>query len=131
MTEFRCELLSADQLALLANGPLPSGIAAGEPHRSLHRDLYLDTTDDSLRRRGITCRLRIGAEGRAVLTLRIADAGDRGITRVDAPVKATDPAQALASDNAVSRRIRGIIDPALLGVRVDLEIDRLTRPSSL
>ena len=131
MTEFRCELLSADQLALLANGPLPSGIAAGEPHRSLHRDLYLDTTDDSLRRRGITCRLRIGAEGRAVLTLRIADAGDRGITRVDAPVKATDPAQALASDNAVSRRIRGIIDPALLGVRVDLEIDRLTRPASL
>ena len=131
MTEFRCELLSADQLALLANGPLPSGIAAGEPRRSLHRDLYLDTTDDSLRRRGITCRLRIDAEGRAMLTLRIADAGERRITRVDAPVRATEPAQALASDNAVVRRVRGIIDPALLGVRVDLEVDRLTRRASL
>lgn len=131
MTEFRCELLSADQLALLANGPLPPGIAAGEPRRSLHRDLYLDTADDSLRRRGITCRLRVDAEGRAVLTLRIADTGERGITRVDAPVQATDPVQALASDNAVARRVRGIIDPALLGVRVDLEVDRLTRRASL
>ena len=111
MTEFRCELLSADQLALLANGPLPPGIAAGEARRSLHRDLYLDTTDDSLRRRGITCRLRIDAEGRAVLTLRIADAGGQRITRVDAPVEATDPARALASDNPVVRRVRGIIDP--------------------
>ncbi|HTI65859.1 MAG TPA: polyphosphate kinase 1 [Gemmatimonadaceae bacterium] len=131
MTEFRCELLSADQLALLANGPLPSGIAAGEARRSFHRDLYLDTTDDSLRRRGITCRLRITAEGRAVLTLRIAEAGERRITRVDAPVKASDPANALAAENAVARRVRGIIDPALLGVRVDLEVDRLTRRASL
>src|SRR5512146_970740 len=131
MTEFRCELLSADQLALLARGPLPPGIVAGESRRSLHRDLYLDTPDDSLRRRGITCRLRIAAEGRAVLTLRIADAGVQGGTRVDATVKATDPAAALASDNEVARRIRGIVDPALLGVRVDLEVDRLTRNASL
>src|SRR5512146_150496 len=123
MTEFRCELLSADQLALLANGPLPPGIAAGEPRRSLHRDLYLDTTDDSLRRRGITCRLRIDAEGRAALTLRIADAGVQGGTRVDAMVKATDPATALASDNEVARRIPASIDPPLLGVRVDREAD--------
>ena len=28
MTEFRCELLSADQLAALASGPLPPGVAA-------------------------------------------------------------------------------------------------------
>jgi polyphosphate kinase len=131
MTEFRCELLSADQLALLARGPLPPGIVAGESRRSLHRDLYLDTPDDSLRRRGITCRLRIAAEGRAVLTLRIADVGVLGGTRVDATVKATDPATALASDNEVARRIRGIVDPALLGVRVDLEVDRLTRNASL
>ena len=131
MTEFRCELLSADQLALLASGPLPPGIIAGEPRRSLHRDLYLDTPDDSLRRRGITCRLRIEAEGRVVLTLRIADSGARGGTRVDAAVDATDPTKALASDNEVARRIRGIVDPALLGVRVDLEVDRLTRNASL
>ncbi|HEY9227377.1 MAG TPA: hypothetical protein VIP11_12060, partial [Gemmatimonadaceae bacterium] len=63
MIGFRCELLSADQLAALASGPLPRGVPATEARRSLHRDLYLDTTDDSLRRRGIICRLRTRADG--------------------------------------------------------------------
>jgi len=84
MTEFRCELLSADQLGALASGPLPPGIAAGDARRSLHRDLYLDTADDSLRRRGVTCRLRLDAKGGAALTLRIAGGeASGGETRVD------------------------------------------------
>jgi len=132
MTEFRCELLSADQLGVLASGPLPPGIAAGEARRSLHRDLYLDTADDSLRRRGVTCRLRLDAKGGAALTLRIAggEAGG-GETRVDARVAAGDVSAAMAADTTVSKRVRGIVDPALLEVRVDLEVDRLTRRASL
>src|SRR6185369_4575003 len=109
MTEFRCELLSADQLAAFAAGPLPPGIPAGDARRSMHRDLYLDTPDDSLRRRGVVCRLRI----------------------VDAPVQTADVAAAFASDNPVARRVRGIVDPSLLQVRADLEVDRLTRGASL
>jgi hypothetical protein len=72
MGEFRCELLSADQLASLASGPLPRGIPADTARRSLHRDLYLDTLDDSLRQRGVVCRFRASANGTAVLSLRIA-----------------------------------------------------------
>ena len=132
MTEFRCELLSADQLGALASGPLPPGIAAGEARRSLHRDLYLDTADDSLRRRGVTCRLRLDAKGGAALTLRIAGGeASGGETRVDARVAAGDVSAAMAADTAVSKRVRGIVDPALLEVRVDLEVDRLTRRASL
>lgn len=132
MTEFRCELLSADQLGALATGPLPPGIAAGEAHRSLHRDLYLDTSDDSLRRRGVVCRLRLDAQGGAALMLRITGGeSGGGDTRVDTQVSATDAQSALAGDNAVSRRVRGIVDPALLQVRVDLEVDRLTRRASM
>ncbi len=132
MTEFRCELLSADQLGTLASGPLPPGIAAGEARRSLHRDLYLDTADDSLRRRGVTCRLRFDAKGGAALTLRIAGGeASGGETRVDARVAAGDVSAAMAADTAVSKRVRGIVDPALLEVRVDLEVDRLTRRASL
>ncbi|HEV8448846.1 MAG TPA: polyphosphate kinase 1 [Gemmatimonadaceae bacterium] len=132
MTEFRCELLSADQLGALASGPLPPGIAAGDARRSLHRDLYLDTVDDSLRRRGVTCRLRLDAKGGAALTLRIAGGeANGGETRVDARVVAGDVTAAMAAETAVSKRIRGIVDPALLQVRVDLEVDRLTRRASL
>jgi polyphosphate kinase len=132
MTEFRCELLSADQLGELASGPLPPGIVAGEARRSLHRDLYLDTVDDSLRRRGVTCRLRLDSKGGAALTLRIAGGeADGAETRVDARVAAGDVAAVMAADTAVSKRVRGIVDPALLQVRVDLEVDRLTRRASL
>ncbi len=132
MTEFRCELLSADQLGALASGPLPPGIAAGEARRSLHRDLYLDTVDDSLRRRGVVCRLRLDAKGGAALSLRIAGGEpDGGETRVDARVAAGDAQSAMAAETVVSKRIRGIVDPSLLEVRVDLEVDRLTRRASL
>ncbi|HEY6827487.1 MAG TPA: polyphosphate kinase 1, partial [Gemmatimonadaceae bacterium] len=40
-----------------------------------------------------------------------------------------DVSAAFASDNPVARRVRGIIDPSLLPVRADLEVDRLTRAS--
>jgi hypothetical protein len=53
------------------------------------------------------------------------------VTRVDAPVQTADVAAAFASDNPVARRVRGIVDPSLLQVRADLEVDRLTRGASL
>src|ERR1044071_4119257 len=120
MGEFRCELLSADQLASLASGPLPRGIPADTAQRSLHRDLYLDTIDDALRQRGIVCRLRAGADGNSVLSLRIADPNGQPI-RVQAATSAQNVEHALATDNAVVRRLRGIVDPAALQVRADLE----------
>src|SRR5215831_8773019 len=131
MTEFRCELLSADQLGALASGPLPPGIAAGEARRSLHRDLYLDTVDDSLRRRGVICRLRLDAKGGAALTLRIAGGeANGGETRVDSRVAAGDVAAAMAAETHVSKRIRGIVDRALLDwlrrPRLSVHLDRVT-----
>ena len=130
MGEFRCELLSADQLASLASGPLPRGIPADTARRSLHRDLYLDTTDDALRQRGIVCRLRAGADGNGVLSLRIANANGRPPIRVQATTGGQNVEHALATDNAVVRRLRGIVDPAALQVRADLEVDRLSREAA-
>jgi polyphosphate kinase len=123
MMSFRCELLSADQLAILASGPLPSGLVASEARRSLHRDVYLDTAEDSLRRRGIICRLRTSADGQGTLVLRIAASP----VNVEVATYGADVAEALKARNEVTRRLRGIVDPAALGVRVDLEVDRLTR----
>lgn len=123
---FRYELRSAEQLRALASAPLPLGIAASAPRRSLHRDLYLDTSDDALRRRGVSCRLRIGATDEHVLSLRIAGNGVRPI-HVDVPVLGTTPAAALAEDTTVARRLSALVDPALLETRLDLEVDRLTR----
>ncbi len=130
MGEFRCELLSADQLASLASGPLPRGIPADTARRSLHRDLYLDTTDDALRQRGIVCRLRAGADGSGVLSLRIAGPNGQQPIRVQAATAGQHVERALATENAVVRRLRGIVDPAALEVRADLEVDRLIRDAA-
>ena len=130
MGEFRCELLSADQLASLASGPLPHGIAADPARRSLHRDMYLDTSDDVLRQRGIVCRLRADAEGRGSLLLRIAQANGEGPVRVEASTRSVDVAGALSENSDVVRRLRGLIDPAALVVRTDLEVDRLSRSAA-
>ncbi len=123
MISFRCELLSADQLAMLASGPLPSGLTASEARRSLHRDVYLDTPDDSLRRRGIVCRLRMRADGDGTLVLRIASSP----LNLEVATHGADMRDALAARNDVTKRLRGVVDPSALGVRLDLEVDRLTR----
>jgi polyphosphate kinase len=126
VTTFRYELRSPDQLQQLAHAPLPLGIPASAPRRTMHRDLYLDTAEESLRRRGVLFRLRIGAAAEHELTLRIAGNGAPAI-RVDALVHSTDVAKALAEDNEATRRLRSLVNPALLETRLDLEVDRLTR----
>src|SRR3954465_2025642 len=113
MTGFRCELLSADQLSALAQGPLPNGVAASEPRRSLHRDLYLDTPDDTLRRRGVVCRLRTLARGDGLLTLVLPAQLD-GPSRIDIPTNGEDLRELLSATNAVVRRLRGMADPAAM-----------------
>ena len=126
VTSFRFELRSAEQLEQLAQAPLPLGIAASAPRRTTHRDLYLDTADESLRRRGVLFRLRLGASDEHELTLRIARNGVPAV-RVDALVRSADVTAALAEDNEATRRIRALVNPALLETRLDLEVDRLTR----
>ena len=124
---FRYELRSVEQLNALAYAELPLGIVAGPPVRSMHRDLYLDADDDSLRNRGVVCRLRISASDHHVLALRIDGAHGESPLRVDASVRGTDMASALAENNAATRRLRALIDPDLLRVRLDVEVERLTR----
>ena len=126
-TTFRYELRSAEQLEVLASAPLPLGMPASAPRRSRHRDLYLDTADQTLRRRGVTCRLRIGEHESHLLSLRIDGTSSDAPVRLDAAVRAPDARAAFAENNAVARRVRALVDPELLVTQLDLEVDRITR----
>src|SRR5436305_9555691 len=97
MTVARYELRSAAEQDALARAPLPLGIRGGEPRRTTHRDLYLDTPDDALRARGVVCRLRVGARAPHRLSLRTSGASPEAI---DARVRSADPAAAVAQDTA-------------------------------
>ncbi|MEO7455695.1 MAG: polyphosphate kinase 1 [Gemmatimonadaceae bacterium] len=124
---FRYELRSTEQRLALASAPLPLGIVATEPRRSAHRDLYFDTDDESLRRRGITCRLRVGASEFNLLSLRIDDASGAPTTRVDVPVRASDLAGALAESPLAARQLQAYVDASLLEPQLDLQVERITR----
>ena len=127
----RFDVPSAAQLMELATAPLPPALRVGAPTRTLYRELYLDTADGALRRRGVTCRLRLDVDDRRVLSLRVGTPPDAAVPVaprvVAAPVRAAEPAAALAEDTAPGRRLRAIVDPALLEVRVALEVERWTR----
>jgi len=124
---FRYELRSSQQLKELSATPLPLGIRAGRAVRSLHRDLYLDTDTDTLRQRGVVCRLRLGATDTRILSLRIRGTEGMDSVRVDSPVKSGDVQEALKENTEAGRRLRALVDPELLDVKLELEVERLTR----
>ena len=124
---FSFEVRSAQHLAELVSSSLPLGIVEGKRSTSRHRDLYLDTEDDMLRRRSITCRLRISADDTRYLSLRIGNDSDSSETRFDSRVTSADPAQAVAEDTSTGRRLSALVDPARLGMRLEIETDRTTR----
>jgi polyphosphate kinase len=131
--EFRCDVPTPELFAALLAGPLPLGLVARSLERSLYRDVYVDTTDQALAGRGIACRIRYGADDRRTLTLAVAEPGlplAGPSEQFEADAGALDLAGILAADTEPARRLRGLVDPARLEPRLELQIDRVTRTAT-
>ena len=124
---YRYEVRSARHLGELAAAPLPLPIAITEPRRSQHRDLFLDTSEGTLRKRNIVCRLRLRSDDTRSLSLNIGAKDGNDAARYDADVRSADFAGAIAEATTVGRRLSAIIDPAQLKTVLELEVERLTR----
>lgn len=122
--ELKWDVPTLDLLRELAAGRLPLRLPSTPATHTFHRDLYFDTGDGSLSRRGIICRWRAGADDRRVLTV-----GFPGAPFVSSDSPETDAAAALAGSSEAARRLRGAADPAALRVLAELEVDRLMRQS--
>jgi polyphosphate kinase len=127
MKSFRYELRSSGHLEELASSRLPDRIASTDAKPSQHRDIFLDTSDDTLRRRDIVCRFRIDADDSRTLSLRIGGGDNGSEVRVDSPVKAADATAAAAENTEAGRRLRALVNPEALVPKLDLEVERLTR----
>jgi polyphosphate kinase len=128
--EFRCDVPTPELLAALAAEPLPLGLRQLGVERRLYRDVYVDTSDNALATRGITCRVRYGADDRRTLTLGLAEPGlpVPGAQEVyEADAAEVDLPAILRGDSEPARRLRGVIDPARLEPRFELEVERLVR----
>ena len=127
LRERRYDVVSADQLEKLATQSLPMPLRVSSA-RVLYRDLYIDTDDDLLQRRGITCRLRVGSDDRRTLTLFVGTPNDPALPRrFEASVPSADPREALAGGSEPARRLAAIVDARLLQTRIELQIERIIR----
>src|ERR1043165_7768200 len=127
--QFRCDVAGPEALAALREAALPPRLrgAGGAPPRSFHRYIYLDTSDRALLARGVSCRVRIQADDRRLLTLFLGGGPTAAVERYEAEVAELDPRQALDGSSDPARRLRGLVDPALLKPRIELEVERWTR----
>ena len=127
MRERRFDVVSAEHLEKLASQPLPLDLRSTTT-RELYRDLYIDTDDDQLQRRGLTCRLRVGSDDRRVLTVFVGTANDPAPPRrYEADVESPDPRVALASGTEPARRLAAVVDFRLLLTKLELQVERIAR----
>src|ERR1043166_3038681 len=129
--ERRFDVVSAEQLEQLASEPLPFGIRSSST-RVLYRDLYIDTADDQLQRRGLTCRLRVGSDDRRLLTVFVGTVNDPAPPRrYEAAVESADPRVALAGGTEPARRLAAVVDLRLLQTKLELQVERVERKADV
>jgi len=117
--EWKAEVTTLDLLNRMVTDPLPLGLSAGPVEPFFQRDMYFDSADWTLRRRGVSCRFRIRVDDRRILTLRTIGRWEGGVPLVlpqtfEADVPELEGAQALVGTSDPARRLRSLIDPALL-----------------
>ncbi len=128
--QFHCDVAGPEALAALRDAPLPPGLRGAPPSRSFHRDIYLDTADRALIQRGVSCRVRIRADDRRLLSLFIGGGTSVSVERYEAEVEELDPRHALEGNSEPARRLRGLVDPSILRPQVELEVERWSRIAS-
>src|SRR5438105_14487103 len=119
--EFRCDLPTAELFGRLVTGPLPLGLVLRGVEWRLCHDVYLDTSDQALARRGIACRIRSVGEERRSIALGIGqpDLPSSGPSELfEAETRAADLPGILAGDTEPARRLRELVEPSRLEARL-------------
>jgi polyphosphate kinase len=130
--EWKGEVPTLDLLNRLVTEALPLGLRSGPAEPFFQRDIYYDSADWALRRRGVSCRFRTRLDDRRILTLGTIGRWEGGVPVVlpqtfEADVPELEGARALVGTSDPARRLRALIDPSLLLPRIQLETERRVR----
>jgi len=130
--EWRGDVPELELLNRMVTEPLPLGLRSGAVEPFFQRDVYFDSADWTLRRRGVTCRFRVRVDDRRILTIRAVGRSDGGVSLVlpqtfEAEVAELDGEQALAGASDPARRLRALIEPGRLIPRIQFETERRIR----
>ena len=125
----RWDVPTAVALRRLAHDGLPMGLRALPPVRAFLREVYYDTTDFALRSRGVTCRIRHHGDDHLELSVLVVNAGDgeSGVTHTVADLPGAAATEALHGASDPARVLQSIVNPATLGVQLELEMERHSR----
>ncbi|MBC7896230.1 MAG: hypothetical protein H7066_12520, partial [Cytophagaceae bacterium] len=128
----RWDVPTAEVFERLATEAIPLELAVGGTDRSFHRDVYFDTEDNALHARGVSCLVRHASDGRHRLVVTVVTEGNgvASLRHVATDLPGGDERRWLDGDNEGSRLLRSIVNPTLLGPRLELEVERLTRMAS-
>src|SRR3989449_11397666 len=130
--EWRGEVPSLDLLNRMVTEALPLGLRSGPVEQFFQRDIYFDSADWTLRRRGVTCRFRVRGDDRRVLTRRPIGRPEAGVPVIvpqtaEAEVPELEGEEALAGASEPARRLRALIEPGRLVPRIQFETERRVR----
>jgi polyphosphate kinase len=125
---WRGDVPTLELLNQMVTDELPLGLRAGVVQPFFQRDVYFDSPDRALHRRGVTCRFRARVDDTRILSLRIVSAaGGAPPVTFDAQVPELDAEAALAGASEPARRLRALIDPPRLRRRIEFETERRER----
>jgi polyphosphate kinase len=127
--ELKWDVPTPQRLRELLTAPLPLHLRSGPPRQGFHRDIYYDTIDAALDRRGIRCRVRLGADDRRTLRLTLppTPGSEQKAQRFEVDFQDLNPTAALIGESEPARRLNGIVNPAELQVVAELETERYVR----
>lgn len=123
--EVKLDVPSQEIIDKLASDAPPLGMRCTPLKHSFHRDIYFDSRDKTLEKRGVSCRLRTRSDDKRILSLEIRQTQERQVHEEEVPE--VDPHDVLRGSSDPARRLRAIIDPDRLEPTIELEIERRQR----
>ncbi|MFL5382532.1 MAG: polyphosphate kinase 1 [Longimicrobiaceae bacterium] len=122
-----------DRAALerVASDPLPGGRDEGEPSTELFRDVYYDTPELDLRRRGATAGVRFYPSGELTLAVEVRDGKRRRPASAATSGRGPSPEALFSADDEAGALLRALVDPARLRPWLEVETRRRVRAAVL
>ena len=120
-----------ETLERVAHGPLPGAPEGGEAADELFRDVYYDTPELDLRRRGATVGVRFHASGALTLAVEVRDWKRGRPAGAAARGRGPSPEALFAADDEAGALLRALVDPARLRPWLEVETRRRLRAAVL
>ena len=132
----RWDVPTVEALRRFTKEPLPLKLTATAPTRTFFRDVFYDTSDLTLRARGVTCRVRHRSDDRHELSVEVVSEadGEAVVTSAQADVPGGVARAALDGNSEPVRLLRAIVNPAAIDPQLELEsevFERLVSSRSL